>query len=210
MRRLALGAVLLFVVPAAFAVQPHEDLRASYPSVHQALSRMPDHGMGGTLNRISSLVEQRRIAGLPTGSSASLPAGFERRMTSALEQLERDLDRGLPSLQIGDRLIIAQVVNEVAFDRNLDLYSDILVPCNGALPCANPESIQVLDRIADALAASIRQGLIDWEQRTGLRAPLARASAASDPSAQSFRSWLQAVVVNSLYIPGVESIDGRS
>lgn len=197
MRRLALAATLLFASPSLLSAADHDQLRAGAPVVGQAISRLPSKSINGTLNHISSLLEQGRVADLPAGSGDSLPAGFDRQMSSALERLERDLERGLPALQIPDRLILAQVVAQVAFDRNV------------ALP-AGPESLEALERIADIVAGSVREGLADWEQRTGADLSRARAAAAADPSSGTFRPWVEAVVINSLYIPGVEHIDGRS
>src|SRR5436190_10237737 len=187
MRRLVLAAVLLLALPVSLSAATYDSLRASNPLVAQSISRLPSNGIGGTLNRISSLLEQKRVADLAAGEGASLPAGFDRQMSSALEQLERDLARSLPAVQIADRLIIAQVVAEVAFARNVELP-------------AGQRSMDVLERIADQVAGSVRDGLVEHEHRTGQDLSAARTLAADDPAAASFPAWVQDVVGASLYI----------
>ena len=208
MRRTALAATLLLAVAGtSFAGSTYQDLRHDHPSVGAAVSRMPS-GFSGTLNRISSLLEQRRVEEIPPGGYASLPSGFDRQLSDALQRLQADLQLGLPALSLDDRLVIAQVVNILAIERAAELYSGIIpVPCPPGETCAPAISnVQLLQEIVDLLADSIRQGIAETAAATGLDLSSAAAAASAPVTPATFGTWLQNVV-EACSALGVEHID---
>ena len=202
MRRIALASLLLALTAPRLAAGTFSDLRAAHPSVDLAISRLPSNGITGTLSHISSLLDQPRVTGLGPAGSDRLPAGFNRQMTGALDRLADELSAGLPQLSIADRLIIAQVLDEVVIERNATLYGGAAAPCRDC-PRSPADS---LAPVVDLLAGSIRGGIADWTERYGLGLSDAGAASNLPVAAQSFDPWLDTVVDNCAIL-GVEHID---
>ena len=179
------------------------EIRSAHPSVDQAISRLPSNGINGTLSHISSLLDQPRVAQIGRAGSEQVPAGFNRQMTGALDRLVNDLSDGLPRLAIADRLIIAQVLDEVVIERNADLLGGgVIGPCRDC-PASPAENLVV---VVDLLADSIRRGIPEWSERYDLDMSDAWAASKLPVTPQTFEAWLDTVIDNCAVL-GVEHID---
>jgi hypothetical protein len=202
MRRLALASLLLLTTAPRLDASTFNDLRAGNPTVDQAISRLPSNGLTGTLGHISSLLEQPRVARLEVGGD-ELPAGFNRQMAGALDRLADHLSDGLPRISIVDRIVLAQVVDDVVVERNSALLGGRIVePCRDCPPSPARNLVTVVDILAD----SIRTGIVEWSERYNVDLSAASAAAAAPVTPQSLDGWLDAVIDNCV-VPGIEHID---
>lgn len=201
---LALAALALAASASAATFQ---EIRSSEPAVDRAITAMPSSGITGTLNRLSAQLQQPHVGDLSEAT--------QKRLSDTLQALETDLRNGLPSLSVRDRLVIAQVVEEVAFDGVLPLYSGrILVggPCPSEYhdwhgQC-HPEPWYVLDRIAELLEGSIREGFDRFEaDNPSINVPDIPAAPAGGMDADAFDDWLDDVLSGPGLATGAESID---
>lgn len=204
MRRFPLAASLLLLATAPrLGAGTFAEVRADHPTVDRTISRLPSNGVTGTLTHISTLLDQPRVASLGSGESELLPAGFNRQMAGALDRLAGNLSDGLPQLGIVDRLVLAQVVDDVAVERNAALLGGRIVePCRDCPPSPAGSLVAVVD----VLAGSIRNGIVEWADRFGVDLSAAAAAAGAPVSPPGFDAWLDRVV-ESCAILGVEHID---
>ena len=204
MRRMliASAAVLALAVSPAFA-NDFQDLRSSEPAVDRAIGAMPSGGITGTLTRLAALAEH-------DGRQNS-----QAQMLAAIDRLETQLRAGLPSLDIRDRLVMAQVVRIIGIDGLLRAQGGpgtVLVPCPPDLDewgteC-HPPVERALDEIAELLEGSIREGFDTFAARN----PTAAAdpvppSPAGGMDAAGFGDWLDDVLDGPGVATGAEHID---
>ncbi len=207
MRRFAFVACLLLLASTCLATgASYSEVRTAHPSVDQAINQLPSTRVRTLLGQISNLLGDRRVASLEPGQYEKLPAGYERQMGMALDDLARELERGLPSLSLPDRLNLAQAVNVIAFERNLEIHAG-LDPCDRPEACPDqPAVLTSLQHLSMVLAASIRTGIDDWERTSSQDLTATRSAAGETVNAVTFDPWLEGVCV-ATPIRGVESID---
>jgi hypothetical protein len=202
MRRIFLaGAAVLALAASPALANDFQDLRASEPAIDRAIGAMPSGAIIGTLTRISQAAEQGRRS--------------EDQVVALVQRLQSQLRAGLPSLDIRDRLVMAQVVRAVAIDDLLRAQGGpgtVLVPCPPDLDewgaeC-HPPVERALDEIAELLELSIREGF----DRFAAGNP-ATAMAPVPPAppggmdAAAFGDWLDDVLDGPGIVTGAEQID---
>jgi hypothetical protein len=196
---------LLLAVPAVAGNGPYRELRAQHPEIASAVASMPASSLNSTLDRISSLLVRPELMRLEDGHSAELTSQTVRQITSIVRNLERDLETGMPSLDVAERLVILQVVELVAFERLVGLHEDQpWTDCGAAPDCANAPVLVSLDRVAQIVARSVREGVGEWRAAHGL-APGAEQRAVTPTTLDA---WTHDILDECGLGIGVESIDG--
>jgi len=201
-------ALALLAAPAWAEHATFEELRHAHPIVREAVAGLPDSGINGPLNRISALLARPAVHGLPAGSSAELPANFDRLLLRALEDLEDDLWQEIRFIPLRDRLVLLQVVDIVVFQRVTELYSDQpWESCWLMDECDNHPVIQALDRIATLFNVAIAEGVEQERTAPGGDPSLPAVEIGPDVNSQTLDGWISDLLDRYGRATGVESID---